>query len=510
MTFEYPLILFCYLIFIPIIFIDIFSGKKRELLSEKLKKKLNASLFFFRLFLFLAITALAGPRWGIGYAPSEYRRGLDIVFAVDVSRSMDITDANADENLPQSRLERGVSIAHNTVSSVSGARFAAAAGRGNGYLAVPLTYDSDAVLVFLESLDGSSITGRSTNLESLIQAASEAFQDASAARRIIVLISDGESLSGVMRNAVNQCARDGIIINAVAAGSDEGRRITERPDEAGSPLVFSRRDSAAMRAAAERTGGVYIDASREDASSILAANLLSLEHETHGSGKKEPKRRRALFVILALAAYAVSKFAARQSVFSQRGINSTLIITLVLLLSSCSEGKLLLLEANYLHSRNRYEEALVPYSKALNHEDSAPYAEYGIALTYYLMDQGDTALNRYSGSQKLLESFGGNEHRELRYRNYYNSGVIFFENEDFHSAASSFREALRADPKRLDAKRNLELSLLSIKMESKPEDKTGEQQTQREILFDYLKDEEKQRWKSREWEAEENYTGPDY
>jgi len=509
MTFDYPFLLIGFIIFIPLIILDFIGRKKRELLSANLLKKFSASVFFFRLFLIFAIIALAGPRWGTGYAPSEYRRGLDTVFAVDISRSMEIYDAGANENFPQSRLERGISIACNTISSVAGARFAAAIGRGKGYLAVPLTFDNDAVLIFLESIDGSSMTGRSTNLESLLTAAAGAFQSGSAAHKVIVLISDGEALSGVMRNAVNQCARDGIIINTVAVGSDEGRRISEHPDgmarSDSSSFAVSRRDSSVMRTAAERTGGIYIDAFREDAASLLSSHLLSLAQDNQpGGGKKEPKQRRALFIILALAAYTISKFVTRQ------WRNPALIISIIALFSSCTEGKLLLMEANYLHSRNRYDEAMVPYLKALNHEDSAPYAEYGLGLTYYLLDREDDALNRYSFSQKLIETSGDKEHRELRYRNHYNTGIIYFEKEDYKSAADSFKEALRADPGKPEAKRNLELSLLSILMEQKTDNNADNQQEQREILFDYLREEEQEKWKSREWEAEENFTGPDY
>jgi Ca-activated chloride channel family protein len=126
------------------------------------------------------------------------------------------------------------------------------------------------------------------------------------------------------------------------------------------------------------------------------------------------------------------------------------------------------------------------------------------------LDQGETAFLRFESSQRMLGMFPYNEHRELRFRNHYNSGIIFFEEENYHSAADSFREALRADPRRIDAKRNLELSLLSISLESSDENRTDSGQAQREILFDYLRGEEQQLWRSPEWIPEEDFTGPDY
>ncbi|MDR0465167.1 MAG: hypothetical protein LBG94_08670, partial [Treponema sp.] len=131
MTFDYPFILFAFAFFVPLIIMDLFYNKKisgffkGKQLTDNLKKKLFASVFFFRLFLALAIIALAGPRWGAGYSPSEYYRGLDAVFAIDISRSMDIHDLpmeNQYTGLPFSRLDRGLFIAREIISSLPGAR----------------------------------------------------------------------------------------------------------------------------------------------------------------------------------------------------------------------------------------------------------------------------------------------------------------------------------------------------------------------------------------------------
>ena len=511
MTFDYPFVLSAFAIFILIAVFDIFGAlkKHKHKLQPELVKKLRASIFLFRIFIAFAIIALAGPRWGTGITVSEYRRGLDVVFAIDVSRSMDIRDAYSGGNGIQTRLERGLLIAKDSLAAVSGARFAAVIGRGSGFLAVPLTWDNEAPLSFLETLDGFSMTGRSTNLEVLVETAADAFQRSSTAQKVIVLVSDGESLAGVIRNAVNRCAREGIIINAVALGSDEGRPVpadTARP-AAQTSVDISRRDAAVMRMAAERTGGIYIDGSHNEAAGILSDHLLSVSAETGmGSSKNEPKERRTLFIILAIIAYAASKFIYR--------LPRTLLVSIIALafiFSSCSQGKLLLLEANYLNSQGRYDEAIVPYLKALEHVDAAPYAEYGLGLAFYSLDDTNAALIRYDNSKKMILNRSADEHRELRYRNNYNSGIVFFEEGDYQSAASAFREALRADSRKVDAKINLELSLLSITRDTANDNNNTHQESEsREILFDFIKQQEEQYWKSKDWSPEENYTGPDY
>ncbi|MDR0324415.1 MAG: VWA domain-containing protein, partial [Treponema sp.] len=233
MTFDYLFLLNFLFIFIPIILYDVFAGSRKikYKLPEHLKKKTYASAIFFRVFIAFSIIALAGPRWGRETVVSDNRRGLDVVFAIDVSRSMDIRDAVMQSGTTMSRLERGLLIANESIpetvvestAAARGVRMAAVIGRSKGYLAVPLAHNNEAVINFLESLDVSSMSGRSTNLEILVETAANVFQSTSMARKIIILISDGESHFGILRNALNHCVKNGIIIASVAVGSDEGR-----------------------------------------------------------------------------------------------------------------------------------------------------------------------------------------------------------------------------------------------------------------------------------------------
>jgi Ca-activated chloride channel family protein len=423
---------------------------------------------------------------------------------------MDVTDIQISGKL-QTRLERGLFITRESLTSVTGARYAVAIGRNRGYLAVPLIFDSEAPLVFLESIDVSSITGRSTNLEALLDAATDAFQNTSPAQRIIVLVSDGETHAGSLRNAVNRCIRESIFVTTVAVGSDEGRQIPAQADNPQSQLVISRRDTAVMRSVAERTGGIYIDANRDDAASALTNHLLSLSQETELTrNRKEPRQRRVLFIILAIVSYAASKLVTRTRKGVLSNVSIPLLFLMLITLSSCSEDKMLILHANYLFSRGRYEEAIAPYLNALNYENASPYAEYGLGLIFYTLNEGETALQRYANSRKLLQTHSENEHRELRYRINYNCGIVFFEEGDYHSAAAAFRDALRIIPGKMEAKRNLELSLLSISMETNTQNPTDSRQDQKEILFEYLLHEEQQKWRSREWAPEEEFTGMDF
>jgi Ca-activated chloride channel family protein len=169
------------------------------------------------------------------------------------------------------------------------------------------------------------------------------------------------------------------------------------------------------------------------------------------------------------------------------------------------------MEANFLNAGGMYTEAIEAYLKALEYEEAAPYAGYGLGSVYYSLDEGKAALERFADSQKILDTLSPSAHRELRYRINYNTGVVLFGGGNFAGAAASFREALRLDPARIEAKRNLELSLLSLARESGSRtEPRREESPSRAALFEYLRQKEQNQWKSREWEGEEQHNGPDY
>jgi Ca-activated chloride channel family protein len=315
-AFDNPWILAGMIIIIPLALSDLLSPLRKRIrakLPHPLRIKLFASRFFFYLFLAFLITALAGPRWGVGQAKNEYRRAVDVVIAVDSSRSMLVCDGKA--AVPSAgydsmggpagegitRLKQGVSIARKAVAALPGMRFAVAISRNRGIIAIPLTWDDGTVLAFLETIDGSSLTGRGTNLESLLEAGIEAFQSSHPSNRVILLVSDGEALTGSIRTALSRCNRNDITVTSILTGSDEGAPV---PGED----IISRRDAAAMRMAAGLTGGIFIDGNRDDAADVLISHLRSLAVETESPRSSETNKERwFVFMILAIMAYGASK-----------------------------------------------------------------------------------------------------------------------------------------------------------------------------------------------------------
>jgi len=173
-------------------------------------------------------------------------------------------------------------------------------------------------------------------------------------------------------------------------------------------------------------------------------------------------------------------------------------------------GKLLIMEANYRNSRGMYTQAISSYLKALEYEESTPYAEYGLGSVYFTMGEDKAALDRFTEAGKMLKAASPSGNRELSYRIHYNTGVVLFSKGDYSGAADSFREALRSDGGKIEAKRNLELSMKSLARDNMAGSGGGSENENRALLFEYLGQKELDRWRDHEWPEEPDTGEPDY
>ncbi|HVN67739.1 MAG TPA: VWA domain-containing protein [Candidatus Sulfotelmatobacter sp.] len=206
------------------------------------RKMAGAKKILFYLALFFLIIALARPQWGrrneILPVP-----GIDIVVAVDVSKSMLTKD------LRPSRLENAKASLSLLADQLAGNRLALVAFAGSSYIECPLTPDVGAVKLFIASLDPNLIPVPGTDLGGALHTAVTAFGE-SANSKAIILLTDGEDLAGGARGAAGAAADKGIKIFPVGIGTALGEQVPEE-----SKIVISKLDVDLLKELAEKTGG---------------------------------------------------------------------------------------------------------------------------------------------------------------------------------------------------------------------------------------------------------------
>ncbi|HTQ02549.1 MAG TPA: VWA domain-containing protein [Polyangiaceae bacterium] len=205
----------------------------------------------------LLVVALARPQ--LGYRWQEvHRRGVDLLFAIDTSKSMLTRDVKPD------RLERAKLAVRSLVEKFPENRVGLVVFAGDAFVETPLTLDHAIFDESVAALDSSVIPLGGTNLASAIDRATVALAG-DTHDKVLVLLTDGEDLSGDALDAAERAAKQGVVIDTIGVGTPRGELVPE-PDANGTArfvrdengkLVTSRLDEARLAAVARATGGEY-------------------------------------------------------------------------------------------------------------------------------------------------------------------------------------------------------------------------------------------------------------
>ncbi len=251
----------------------------------------------------LAAVALAGPRWGEERIVTE-TRGLNLVIAMDVSRSMLAEDASG------SRLNRALREARRLVQDLDGDRLGLVAFAGTSYILSPLSVDGPALTLYLDALDPDVASEGGTSLApALAQGAELLRASPEIADRVLVVFTDGEghdSLASSAREA-RRLGELGIHLILVAEGGRDPARIPVR-DERGTLVAWQRdmdgnvietaREDAVLGAIADAAQGTLVAAELPDQAGAVRDLVASYKRATATESRTQRGRPRAWIPLL--------------------------------------------------------------------------------------------------------------------------------------------------------------------------------------------------------------------
>lgn len=240
----------------------------RQFVSDKLlpnlartvdRRRRNLRFAVVLLGLLLAIIALAKPRWGYTYDDVK-RKGLDLILAVDTSRSMLSNDV-----LPN-RLQRVKLATQDLITELRGDRIGLVAFAGRAFLQAPLTIDYDAAIEAINDLDTNTIPEGGTNISEAIELSVKTFGKSAIGNRAVIIFTDGEDLSGDAVKAAKDAANAGVRMFTIGVGSPEGSLIPLNAEGGGAnfvkdsqgQVVKSKLDEKRLKEIAESAEGFYL------------------------------------------------------------------------------------------------------------------------------------------------------------------------------------------------------------------------------------------------------------
>ena len=225
-------------------------------------------------FLFLA---LVRPQWGNRFETVK-RKGVDLVVVLDTSLSMETQDVSPN------RLEKGKHEIRALIDRLQGDRVGLVVFAGMSQVNCPLTIDQNAVKLFLEIIDTTAIPLPGTNIGEAIRTATRAFSPSERRYKVMILVTDGESLEGDPLEAAKEARKDGVVIYALGIGTTTGQPIPLHDDnghvtgykksEDGS-VVVSRLDETSLANLASTAGGQYFHATPGEEEVEKIATLVS-------------------------------------------------------------------------------------------------------------------------------------------------------------------------------------------------------------------------------------------
>jgi Ca-activated chloride channel family protein len=245
-------------------------SRVRELLNERLVDKLAPGTSrwrpavqggFYGLGLLLFGLALAQPQCGTKSELTK-RRGIDVVVALDASKSMLARDVQP------SRLERAKLELTTLLDELRGDRVGLVAFAGDAFIQSPLTSDYSAVKLFLRAVEPEQMPQGGSNIGDALMLCKQLLENADrgAKEKVVVLLSDGEDLVGEVKEAVAALKEANIQVLTVGVGSEQGEPIpvynrrgefVDYKKDSSGETVITRMDRGGLTTIAEGTGGEF-------------------------------------------------------------------------------------------------------------------------------------------------------------------------------------------------------------------------------------------------------------
>lgn len=268
---------FYYFAIIPILivlFLLAFWWKKRTqkkftnpVLLEKLAP--NSSTFkavlklsFLLIGISFLIISLVNPKMGTKLKTIK-REGVDVVFALDVSKSM------LAEDIAPNRLEKAKQIISKIIDKLGSDRVGIIIYAGNSYPLLPITTDHAAAKMFLQNANPALVSSQGTAISEALNLAKTYYNNDEQTNRFLIIISDGEDHQTETKQVALNLANDGVKVYTIGVGTETGGPIPikvngalgYKKDRKGETVITKRKPNV-LQGIADAANGAYIDGNK--------------------------------------------------------------------------------------------------------------------------------------------------------------------------------------------------------------------------------------------------------
>ncbi len=426
---------------------------------------------FILIAIFFCFVALARPQYGYKWVEVK-RKGIDLLFAIDVSKSMLAQD------IKPNRLKRASLAILDFVQQLEGDRVGLLPFAGSAYLMCPLTLDYEAFEHSLSAVNSSIIPRGGTNLPSVINKAVTTL-DNEANHKILIILTDGENLQGDTLAAAAEAADKGLKIYTVGVGTSEGELIPLlaggfTKDQQGN-FVTSKLDEKTLTEIADKTGALYVPlgTGSEGLSRIYQEKLSLIPKEElaerrHKVPLERPEWPLGLALLLLSIEFCIGERRVKHKLPSIHSLKKglklgkklslLLIIAVAAMPNSGWAGK-----GEIAYDQGNFLEAAEIYNKRLEKNPDDPILNYNFGTTSYKNNMLDDAIDAFTKALKSADV-------KLQQKAYFNLANSLYQKgaetlqadsgqtiDQWKEAINSLEAALELEPQNQPAKDNLDV-----------------------------------------------------
>ncbi len=287
------------------------SDERIERFSNASRGKRVFRIILLSLVVLLLAVAAARPSWG-RQVRQDTSNGRDLLVLFDVSRSM------LSDDVKPSRMDHAKWLVREIVRKNPGDRFGLIAFAGESFLICPLTVDRASFIQLVDDLDTDTIPIGGTNVQLALEEAVKAFKGAQGTHKAVILITDGDELTGRGASVVGDLANAQIPVFAVGVGDPSNPAVIRVPGEDGKLRILTDRDGNPVKSPlnepqltelARRTGGIYVR------STAAYSGLDELETRIKMLDRKESENSVSMFRPIERPAYPLAVAAILLAIF---------------------------------------------------------------------------------------------------------------------------------------------------------------------------------------------------